>query len=196
MARELTNLTTEELLTLAARPAREAEFAEAVTVLVFRYKALVYKVALWRCRGNVSLAEDVFQNTFLRLFTWLKRRRGKPPMHSFARLIYVFAERAAIDLMRSERVQGESSDEEQEQESENSGKHLEEGFYVSELLELLEPRSREVIRLTYFQGLSATEIAESMGLTPGNVRLLRFRALEALRAMKRRDCEADVEEEV
>ena len=196
MARELTTLTTEELLAKAARPLGEQEFSEAVAVLVFRYKSLVYKVALWRCRGNVAQAEDVFQNTFIRLFTWLKGRRGRAPMHSFARLIYVFAERAAIDLMRAEQGQGESADQEEEQERQAFSEHLENSLYVSEVIEFLEPRSREVIRLTYFDGLSAIEIAHSMGLTPGNVRLLRFRALETLRGMKLRDREADAEEEV
>ena len=64
--------------------------------------------------------------------------------------------------------------------------------YAQELLEQLDPRSREIIRLTYFEGLSAVEIAKRLALQPGNVRILRFRALEALRARQEKDNFADL----
>lgn len=190
MARELKDLTTEELLDRATSPATEEEFSEVVAILIFRYKALVYKVVLWRCRGNMSLADDAFQNTFLRLFTWLRQRRGQSPLHSFARLIQVFARRAAIDLMRRERLP------EVPEAPSDEGRNLEDRLYVVELLEVLDERSRQVTYWTYFEGLSAPEIAQRLDLTPGNIRLIRFRALEKLKAVQARDSEVDSLEEV
>jgi RNA polymerase sigma factor (sigma-70 family) len=195
MARDLTDLTTEELLAMAARPSNEKQFAEAVSILVLRYKNLIYRATLWRCRGNTALAEDAFQETFLRLFTWLRKRRGKPPLHSFARLLHVFAQGAIVDLMRKELGQS-GPDVDLVPEPESSEVNLEDSLYVSELLEFFEPRCREVLRSTYFEGLSAIQIADSLGLTPENVRQLRFRALETLREMKVRDQELDSVEEV
>ena len=50
--------------------------------------------------------------------------------------------------------------------------------------------------MTYFDGLSATEIAKRLNLKAGNERILRFRALEALREWENRDKFADLIEEV
>jgi RNA polymerase sigma-70 factor (ECF subfamily) len=144
---------------------------------------------VWVCGGNRSLADDVFQETFLRLFTWLKTRGGKPPIHSFARLVRVFAKRAALDMVRKENrpLPAPESDIDERWDKQ---------LYVMEMLELLDARSQEVIRLTYFEGLSATEIAKRLNLKAGNVRILRFRALEALREWENRDKFADLVEEV
>jgi len=53
-----------------------------------------------------------------------------------------------------------------------------------------------VILMTYFDGLSATEIAKRLNLKAGNERILRFRALDALREWENRDKFADLIEEV
>jgi RNA polymerase sigma factor (sigma-70 family) len=188
MARELRDLPTEELLRKASRPSSE-NFAEAVGELVMRYKSAVYRQALWICGGNRSLADDVFQETFLRLFAWLKQRRGQPPIHSFPRLLQVFAKRAAVDLVRKETREPSITP------SVVKGDPLRD-LYLVELLDSLDQRSQEVIRLTYFEGLTAPEIAKRLNLKAENVRILRFRALEALRERENQDELADLIEEV
>lgn len=189
MARELTELPTEQLLLYASKPESPGMFGEAVAELIMRYKSLVYSQALWVCSGNRSLADDVFQETFLRLFTWLKGRQGQPPVHSFARLLQVFAKRAAIDMIRKDSRQLPAPPSEVDE-------HWEQHLYVTELMESLDERSREVLRLTYFEGLSAPDIAKLLNLKPGNVRILRFRALEALRDWQYQDKLADLVEEL
>jgi DNA-directed RNA polymerase specialized sigma24 family protein len=42
-------------------------------------------------------------------------------------------------------------------------------------------RSRDVIRYAFVEGQSASEIGSRMDMTEGNVRVVRHRALEALR---------------
>ena len=189
MAHELKEIPTEQLLLYASRPESHEEFPEAVAELVMRYQSLVYSQALWVCSGNRSLADDVFQETFLRLFTWLKGRQGRPPIHSFARLLVVFTRRAAIDMVRKDSRQLPAPPSEVDN-------HWEQNLYVTELMEGLDSRSRQVLYLTYFEGLSAPEIAKALNLKAGNVRTLRFRALEALRERQEQDKSADSVEEL
>lgn len=189
MAYDIKEVPTERLLEQASRPQSEEAFAAAVAELVLRYKSLVYRQALWICNGNTSLADDVFQETFLRLFSWLKGREGKPPIHTFARLLRVFSKRAAIDLIRKEQHQlpppGEEIDDRWEQQ-----------LYIAEILEVLDDRSREILNLTYFEGFSAPQIAQQLNLKTSHVRVLRFRALELLREWRKRDEMADLVEEL
>src|SRR5262245_29122152 len=103
MARALTAASTGELLALASAQADQALLAEVVAELVTRYQGLVYNQALRISRGNHALADEVFQETFLRLFTWLRDRPAGPTLHTFPRLLTVFSKRAAIDLMRKEK---------------------------------------------------------------------------------------------
>jgi RNA polymerase sigma factor (sigma-70 family) len=194
MARDLTSLTTDELLRLASGGASPEDLGQAVAMLVTRYRGIVYNHALHVARGNRALADDIFQDAFLRLFTWLRDRKGSQPLHSFPRLVSVFAKRAAIDLMRKE-IRATPTGSEAETLFLPSGEEdLESRAYIYELLEHLDERSRKILIFTYFEGLTALEIAQKMRLEPGHVRILRFRALEALRARRDMDAAADIGE--
>lgn len=52
---------------------------------------------------------------------------------------------------------------------------------LARCLEALGERQRSVVALTYYQDLSAGEVAACTGLSPGNVRVIRHRALRRLR---------------
>ena len=184
MARDLSTISTEDLMRSASEPSGKPVFAEAIAELVKRYKSVVYRQALSVCANNRSLADDVFQETFLGLFQWLRNRQTGPPLHSFARLVHVFSKRAAINLMRRERATEALPERVIDPKWEDR-------IYVTELMESLDDRSREILRLTYFEGRSAAEIAKLLKIKPGNVRVLRFRALEALREWQTRDQVAD-----
>ena len=183
MSRQLTDLSTDDLLGLVATSDDETTFAQAVGELVLRYKNLVYWQAHKICRDDPSLVEDVFQDTFLRLFTWLKNRKGQPSLISFPGLLRVFAKRAAIDLVRKN-ARTVTSSQLPELESDED---IESAFYARSLLESLEGLQKEVVRLSFFEQLSAKEIANELSLTPGHVRVLRFRALEKIRARQALD---------
>lgn len=53
---------------------------------------------------------------------------------------------------------------------------------VAGCMQELEQRDRTVVALTFFEDLSAPEIAIAVGISAGNVRVMRHRALSALRA--------------
>jgi RNA polymerase sigma factor (sigma-70 family) len=191
MAHDLESLSTDELLKLASTPA-EAEILPAVVAqLVIRYKGVVYNQALHICRNNRALAEEVFQETFLRLFRWLREQKDSPTLHTFPKLLSVFTKRTAIDLMRKELTQTPTAPMWLAEQVPGEVTDLETKAYVLQLLEELEPKSREVVKLTYFDDLSAVEIAQKLGLSAGNVRILRFRAMEGLRQLIERDRIAD-----
>jgi RNA polymerase sigma factor (sigma-70 family) len=52
---------------------------------------------------------------------------------------------------------------------------------LEDCLSQMSLRSRDVLRHAYVDGRSAAEIGERMAMTEGNVRVVRHRALEALR---------------
>jgi RNA polymerase sigma factor (sigma-70 family) len=191
MARELAAVSTEDLLQLASTSESEV-LGQVVAELIMRYKTIVYNQALRVSGRNHALADEVFQETFVRLFGWLRTRPDRQTLHTFPKLLSVFSKRAAIDLMRKEiRETPSASTDEALSLAIEEEPSWETKAYVLELLETLDERTREVIKLTYFDGLSAVEIAKKIALTPGHVRILRFRALEALRARKEADEIAD-----
>ena len=53
---------------------------------------------------------------------------------------------------------------------------------LEDCLSQITQRSRDVLRHSYVDGRSAAEIAEQLAMTEGNVRVVRHRALEAMRA--------------
>jgi RNA polymerase sigma-70 factor, ECF subfamily len=53
---------------------------------------------------------------------------------------------------------------------------------LEDCLSQITQRSRDVLRQAYVDGRSAAEIAEQLAMTEGNVRVVRHRALEAMRS--------------
>lgn len=184
MANDLKELSTEELLGIVTAPEAQPRFDEAVAALVLRYKSVVYAQAFAAGGRQGVLADDIFQETFIRAFSWLKAHRGEP-LHSFARLLRVFSHRAAVDLLRKEG--GHDLPEAETLVHPDANLSL----YVQQLLENLDERSARVLRLSYLEGRSAKEIAVILGITPGHARVLRYRALELIRAREVLDDYAD-----
>ena len=62
---------------------------------------------------------------------------------------------------------------------------------VQKALNKLPERQREIVYLSYFEDKSSAEIAEIMGMTPGNVRVVLSRALDKMKTL----CAGLLEEE-
>jgi RNA polymerase sigma-70 factor, ECF subfamily len=184
MARELEDLTTGELVVAATEAADQQEFGNVVATLMLRFKSLVYAQALHLCRADRSLADDVFQETFLRVFQFLRNREGRPPVHSFAGLLRLVARRAAIDMLRSHRRDQTTSLEGLQLEgvaTDDSTHDLDAALYARQLMDGLEPRQRDVLSLTFFEGLTTREAAARLGIKANYVRQLKFRALAQIK---------------
>ena len=168
---------------------------EAFGVLVRRYERELYGY-LRRYLGDSSLAEDVFQNTFLQVY--LKSSQYEPgrPVRPW---LYTIATHQAIDaLRRNARHQVLSL--EQKREDSNNGE-------LRSLLDSLESRGpapldnlsteeckervrasvdrlpdflREVVILAYYQGLKYREIADILDIPVGTVKSRLHTALNKL----------------
>jgi RNA polymerase sigma-70 factor (ECF subfamily) len=172
---------SDEELLLRSRKGDTAAFA----VLVRRYERELYGY-LRRYVGDGSLAEDVFQNTFLQLH--LKSGQYQPG-HPVRPWLYTIATHQAIDAMRRNgRHQAVSLDEFRESSAEGECQRL------MEMLETREPGPhesaageeqrerirasvdqlpdflRQVLILVYYQGLKYREVADIIGIPVGTVK--------------------------
>jgi RNA polymerase sigma-70 factor (ECF subfamily) len=163
--------------------------AEAFGDLVRRYERELYGY-LRRYLGDATLAEDVFQNTFLQLYLKSGHYEAGRPVRPW---LYTIATHQAIDaLRRGSRHQAISL----EQPRRADGSEPSDGE-LRNLLELLESRGpspveaasaeerrrhvraavdrlpdflRQVLVLAYYQGLKYREIAEILEIPVGTVK--------------------------
>ncbi len=155
--------------------------SNALAELMSRYKRLVYAIAFDLARDQ-SLADDVFQETFVRMTMWL-RNHPDARIESFRRLLAAFVRRTTLEFGRAGR-QTRTDDE----PAVESAVVLQ--IYAAELLQLLAPQSRRVLELTVIRGLSSQEAAVRLKLSPENVRVLKHRAIRLIREQQTKDLNA------
>ena len=170
----------EELLACFRRGQREAFGA-----LVRRYEGELYGY-LRRYLGDANLADDVFQNTFLQLYTKIGQYQAGRPVRPW---LYTIATHQAIDaLRRNGRHQALSLDQEREElapadlpnllgflESRGPGpldqaQGEERRLLVRASVERLPDFLRQVIILAYYQGLKYRDIADILDIPVGTVK--------------------------
>jgi RNA polymerase sigma-70 factor (ECF subfamily) len=151
----------------------------ALGALMQRYKRLAYAVAYdtWRDR---SLADDVFQETFVRMAVWLRARPGIE-VKSFARLLSAFVRRTALELGRHNREVPTAPLEYWTTPT------VVDRIYISELMGMLPDTSRAVLERSIFRGMSSREVAGELGLSAEQVRQVKHRALRMIRLRQERD---------
>jgi RNA polymerase sigma-70 factor, ECF subfamily len=177
---ENADCSDEELLALFRQGTQEAFGA-----LVRRYEGELYGY-LRRYLGDRDLADDVFQNTFLQLYTKIHKYEAGRPVRPW---LYAIATNQAIDAMRR---QGRHQTVKLHAEGDDVG-----DADMPHLLTLLESRGpgpleqlqseerkqliratverlpdflKQVVILAYYQGLKYKEIADIMGIPVGTVK--------------------------
>jgi RNA polymerase sigma-70 factor (ECF subfamily) len=177
----VTTPETDEDLLLRFSRGQSAAFGE----LVRRYERELYGY-LRRYLGDASLAEDVFQNTFLQLY--LKSNQYEPgrPVRPW---LYTIATHQAIDaLRRNNRHQAVSLEQARAEPSENGPGSLmdtleshsagplelvaedERRERIRASVERLPEFLRQVLILAYYQGLKYREIADILDIPVGTVK--------------------------
>jgi RNA polymerase sigma-70 factor (ECF subfamily) len=159
---------------------------DAFRVLYERHHRGVFAFVL-RSVGDPSTAEDLLQETFVRVFA---TRRAYRPLASFRTWLYTIARHLVIDRIRRRRAPGDPAEEgavdavvdpdaspHQRAEARELGERLERA------IERLPPAQREVLLLSRVAGLGHEEIAQVTGVSPGAVRVTLHRALDRLRAV-------------
>lgn len=186
-ADRLPKLSDEELMQHATNGHQEA-----VTVLFDRYHNLVFDVAL-RIVRDPGEAEDVVQNVFLDIYramanfdprkgilkVWILQYAYHRALHRKRHLVSNHFYRwenleAAIEVGSGRAVWGELP---------------ETVRLAKQMLENLKPNQREVIEMTYFEGLTAEEIARRRGDSPHAVRHHLQRGIATLRKVFRNSSE-------
>lgn len=176
---------------------REQELAELVPLAsagdrraLQRVINIIHPLVLRYARARISggkhpTAEDVTQEICLAVATSIGHfvDQGRP----FMAFVYGIASNKVADAHRSF-ARDRSNPTDEVPDIEVDSRTPEEYALVSdgsnkvrELLDLLSDKSREILTLRVFVGLSAEETAQIVGSTPGAVRVAHHRALATLR---------------
>jgi RNA polymerase sigma-70 factor, ECF subfamily len=164
----------------------------ALSTLYDRYSRTVYGVGLKILGGERSLAEELVQEVFLKV--WRSAGSFDPSRGSFSTWLYRVTRSCATDLYRKRArgggirtVAGDSDEYIATSVADTSAGPQEVvddswlSWRVSRALEALDERQREVIELAYFGDLSQREISERTGLALGTVKSRTASAFRKLR---------------
>lgn len=164
----------------------------AFQALYERHSRAVFTFLL-RLLGDRRTAEDLVQETFLRVFTSGETYR---PTAAFRTWLFRIARNLTIDRFRR---RSESAEVDaggtlaSQRDSGPSALELAEARQLGERLEAAIARlpvaQREVLLLSRFAGLSHEEVAQVTGSSPGAVRVALHRALGRLRTLLGRGTE-------
>jgi RNA polymerase sigma-70 factor (ECF subfamily) len=164
----------------------KAREPHAMSDLYDRYGRIAFSL-IYRIVRNTAAAEDLVQETFLRV--WNRAQSFDQQRGSLGPWILTVARNRAIDYLRS--IDGRMSASTLEldrlenpalfSDFEDSALTMDRTRRLKSAFEKLSPNQRMVIELAYFEGLSQTEMAERMKQPLGTVKTWVRSALKALR---------------
>ncbi|MBP2325514.1 RNA polymerase sigma-70 factor (sigma-E family) [Kibdelosporangium banguiense] len=125
--------------------------------------------------GDWHLAEDITQNTFIRLYQRWKRVRPETA-DAYARRILTNVFLSGVPKRKREQAFAAIPDEVAPQ-----GRNSEERLDIAAALRDLSPSQRAMVVLRFMEDLSIAEVAELMGVAQGTVKSQTSRGVEALR---------------
>ena len=168
----------------------------AFTVLVYRYKDLVFTLAL-RMVKNREEAEEVSQDTFIKVYISLNRFKGDS---KFSTWIYRVAYNTCLDRLKKNNRQEytvaiDEYTEHQVKTLENALDALEEQekqLAIKKCLEMLPSEDSFILTLYYFEELSLDEISKITGLKPNNVKVKLFRSRKKLATILKQHLEPEI----
>jgi RNA polymerase sigma-70 factor, ECF subfamily len=157
---------------------------EAFRALYDRYGRMVNAIA-YRVVNDKQLAEECVQDVFVEL--WRSARRFDPTRARASTWLCAIARNRALDAVRSRgRRPVPQADVEPAGSSPDTAELVaaaDQAVHVAEVMATLNPAQLEVVQLAYFDGLSHSEIATSLGLPMGTVKSRLRLALDRLRPL-------------
>lgn len=163
--------------------------AELIDGLILQYQHRLLRYLLY-LTGNRELAEDLFQETWMRVLTRGAQFNGKSRFDTW---LFTIARNLVIDLRRRRSMSSldemfESSDDDRPFEIPSQEKTpyehlvtLENGALVAEALLTLEPLHREVLVLRFHEEMSLEEISRLTRSPLSTVKSRLYRGLAALK---------------
>ncbi len=172
----------------------EEDRRDAQLEAIFRtHVADLYRY-IYRQVRHAVIAEDLTSAVFLKALRWLQQNRSpesvKGWLYATARSIMAdyWREHAQMQFLPLEAV------EEMPLLSEESDEQLRPlQARIQRLLEGLPSRERDILTLRFFQGYSAAEIGQVLGLSAEHVRVLQLRALRRAASLEAKERSVPVE---
>lgn len=162
---------------IMAAPAGEARLAEAELCRRF-----ARRVRLYGARHLPDAADDLTQRTLEVTLHKLRAGEVREPERIASFVLGVARMQAQAMRRRARREEPAARDVAPEVVAEATPERRPLAVdRLARCLEELGGRERSVLLLTYFDDRSAAEIAAKIGVSPGNVRVIRHRAIERLR---------------
>ena len=153
----------------------------AIEELMEQYKGPLFAFII-RMTGDYTAAEDIFQETWLRVVRSSKSFRGDSKISTWLFQIALNLCRDALRKKKSRRmVPIEDVVETLGCEPDVDPDKLMRAQRVREMVEELNPKMREVVVLKFFHDLADDEIAKIIGCPVGTVKSRFYRASELLR---------------
>jgi len=169
-----------EEATLVARIAA-GDIGAPVAELYRRYGRRLYRFGVKQL-GNEGLAEEMVQETFVRL--WRTAGRFDAGKANVGTYLYVLARSAAADIYKRPSSRSLiSADEVGEAAMTDSVDQILDAMIVREAFESLGAGQAEVIRLAHDEGLTQSQIAERLNVPLGTVKTRTFHGMRALRTV-------------
>ncbi len=148
-----------------------------MTRLITIHKGLIFTIIL-RMTSDYHRTEDLTQDTFIKAFMNIKKVKSgehfRPWICTIARnIVRDYCRRAknsaAVSLDQVKEFHGQWDD------------PVRKRMIIQDALAKLAERDRMLLTLTYYQGLTLREVAESMKMTESNVKVCVHRARKRLR---------------
>ncbi|MFI0430023.1 RNA polymerase sigma factor [Mariniflexile sp. HMF6888] len=170
--------------------------ANAFHILVDRYKDLVYSLSL-RMLKNREEAEEVSQDTFIKVFNSLPRFKGDS---KFSTWIYKIAYNTCLDRLKKNKkfyndVPIDEFTEHQVKTIDDALENLEakeREQAIQDCISLLSSEDGFLLTLYYFEEQSLDDISKVMGLTPNNVKVKLFRSRKKLAVILKQRLEPEI----
>ncbi len=154
---------------------------KAAEELIKRYYASILRYCKRHC-FNLEKAEDLTQETFLKLFKNLSGYKEKKPGDSkFKAYLYTIASHLCIDESRKMEIYLLENEEQIKCECDEMSR-IEDQSEINYLLNTLSPEQREAVILRFGEQLEFREIAKVMGC---NMRTAQSRVRNALKIMRK-----------
>ena len=175
-------LQESEILSLV-RQAQEGG-TDAFSRLYDHFFPQVYRYTAFRFEKEMTedIVADIFVKVWEKLHTY-KERKGIP----FAAWLFRIARYEIIDAYRAKRetveVPDDASDPDEMNRADDRAKRKDLLRVVRSAMDQLPRRYRDILLLSYMADLPHSEIARTLKISEGSVRVLKFRALKKLEAL-------------
>lgn len=177
---EYAKLSDEEL----AAKFREGEKRWSFTLIVERYQKRIYFSARKLCNGDHDEADEIAQETFVKVYEALDSFRGEAKLYTW---IYRIMMNAVIYKTRRKKVRKNVGLEEVEEtlETHDHSPHermerTEMTALIEEAIETVPPKQREVFLLRFYDEMPYEQMSEVLGTSVGGLKANYFHAVKKI----------------